>query len=175
MGLVEIMPRPLACRVRFRFARALWVALAVVWVAACGVPLVVDGEPPEDVDAALLESLREAARLAADQPYQTIRHNPAPESCACPEFEVLVGADWWRVRLEPASAAEDPLPRLRAEATRPAAPGRFWYVIGRLDDDPIIACPNGCYGFELVVTAVTDDPPPPPTPTGADDDGADSP
>jgi hypothetical protein len=49
--------------------------------------------------------------------------------------------------------------RERAVAAHAAGHTPTWYVTGRLDDEPIVACANGCYGFDLRVVAVSDTPP----------------
>lgn len=143
-----------------RGSRALWIALAL---AACSAAPVGEEAAP-DVDRVLLDELRLAADEAAARPYQTIRYNPVPEACQCPEFEVLVGQTWFRARLEPALDPAGPVPGLREQAAAEQAAGRtpVWYVVGRLDDEPYVACPNGCYGFELRVDAVRATPPPAP-------------
>jgi len=127
----------------------------------------VDGERSPDVDRALLEALRLDADAAAARPWQTVRFNPAPAGCPCPDFEVLVGTAWWRVRLEPALDPAGPVAALRERAQTAHAAGLtpVWYVTGRLDDEPIVACANGCFGFELRVDAVGDRPPASPEPS----------
>lgn len=147
-------------------AASLLVALAV-GLAACGAPGA-GGDRPPDVDRELLEALRQEADVAAARPFQAVRFNPAPEACQCPDFEVLVGTTWWRARLEPAADPLGPVARLRerAAAAHEAGHAPTWYVTGRLDDEPIVACANGCFGFELRVDAVSDTPPPLPEEVG---------
>lgn len=154
-------------RLAKRACAAVLSILATVSVAACGgtrsgaadkgsTPPI----PPFEV------RIQQAAALAADEPFVTIRHNPAADTCACPPFEIRVGPLWHRVRLLPGGLSTEELAaffdRAQAEA-KPSAQPRYFYVEGNLDDDPIPVCPNGTLGFELSVQVIHEDPPPPPT------------
>lgn len=142
--------------------RALGVLVLVGLLAACAAPK----RPAAGTDGmpTLEEELRAAARLTAELPYQTVRFNPTPEACACPPFEVLVGERWWRARLDGPTPSEGPaLPEqlaVLAKAAWERGEVRVYYTVGRLDDDPLVACRNGRYGFEVRVESFSDVPPP---------------
>ena len=143
-----------------------WAPLVLLVLAtACGHGRAASGGA-EAEEPSPLAVLVDAGKIAAQDRYQTLRYNPTGEACTCPAFEILVGGRWWRVRLSPANEDLSPLPGLsaRAEVARAAGQLPSYYAVGRLDADPIVVCPNGAYGFEIVVRTVHDTPPPaPPT------------
>ncbi len=104
----------------------------------------------------LIGRLSAAATEQAELPVKKIRYNPTPKTCACPPFEILVGDAWWRVHLEPVS---EEIPAEIALAKREGDRLRVLYAVGVLDDDPIVLCANGRYGFEMILESVSSTPP----------------
>ncbi len=135
---------------------------AFLLAASCGASFVSPAaQQAVEAKAAREETLQSQALVQAQEPYQTLRYNPAPESCACPAFEVLVAERWRRLRLTPRAMQEEDFDQFRAHSVASLEAGDLGriFATGELDDDPIPVCPNGTLGLEMQVDAVFDSPP----------------
>ncbi|MBI5607552.1 MAG: hypothetical protein HY902_01575 [Deltaproteobacteria bacterium] len=135
-----------------------WAAVLFALAASCGAA---DGQrSPPNPQA---DRLRADLRAANDKPI-VARWNPAP--CACPPFEVLVGATWVRADF----VAADPEPLVAWQAYLAATPTEALpvplQVEGRIERQ-LLRTSTGAYAVRVEVAAVLGPRPlePSPTPT----------
>lgn len=122
-----------------------WTAALLALLAGCGAA---DGQrsPPNPQADRLLADLR----AASDKPI-VARWNPAP--CACPPFEVLIGATWVRAEF----LAAEPEPLLAWQAFLAATPAEALpvplQIEGRIERQ-VLRTSTGAYAVRVEVAAV---------------------